>query len=371
MTDELPQEGASGAVKPLGGLDPLDDPARRERLDRGDMDGAIAALGGQLRAAADGLADIALPRERPWRNVAILGMGGSAMGADLVRSAFADRARLPIVVSREPTLPAWVDASTLVIASSHSGRTAETLTATRIAVERGASLVAVTSGGDLAELAATAGVLVELPAGGQPRAALGSSTGTVLGVLAAADVVDRDAARAELLAAAAAADQGSAAYGPAVPIAKNPAKQLARSLESRIGIIVGGGHLAPVARRWKNQLNENAKTWAGWDELPELAHNTIVGFEAPPVLRWAVHVVVLHGSEGAEAAARRAAIVAELEATGTSHSEVEVGPDALLGEAFSAVILGDWVSEHLAILLGQDPTPVEAIARYKDRLAAG
>lgn len=343
--------------------------ALRTTLDRGDMAGAIAGLPAQLRGAAERLPSIPVPTGGPWDAVIVLGMGGSAIGADVVRAAFADRARSPIVVSREPTLPAWVDRSTLVIASSHSGGTAETLAATTTAVERGATLVAVTTGGALAELGQRSGQVVEMPAGGQPRAALGWSVGLVLGVLAAAGVVDHDVAVAELLAAADAYRSGTDRYGPAVPGDENPAARLARALESRIAVVVGGGHLAPVARRWKTQLNENAKTWAAWDELPELAHNTLVALDAPDAVRSAVHVVILHGTEDAAATARRRAVVEEIAASGTSHIEVALEPGPALAEAFAGLTLGDWVSYHLAIALGRDPTPVDAIVRYKTRLA--
>ena len=353
-----------------GGPDPLDDPARRAGLDPKGMATAIGAMGDGLRAAAERLGTISLPATgRPWHAVAVLGMGGSAMGADVLRAAFADRARLPITVIREPDLPGWVDDSTLVIASSHSGGTAETLSAARAAVGRGAAIVAVTSGGAMAELGDASGVRVALPPGGQPRAALGVSAGTLLAVLAAADVVDADDAHEELLAAAAACDRGTGRYGVASPATSNLAKQLARSLEHRIGVVIAGGHLAPVARRWKTQLNENAKTWAMWDELPELAHNSIVGYDAPQVLRQAIQAIVLHGTESPDATARRAGVVEELEATGTATTEVALEPDLPLAEAFAGVILGDWVSYHLAMALEVDPTPVGAIDRYKGRLA--
>jgi len=352
--------------------DPLDDPARRADVDSGDMAAAIGGLGGQLRTAADRLPTVELPpAPEPWRSVIVLGMGGSAMGADILRAAFAGRARLPIIVSREPDLPAWVGPSTLVVASSFSGGTAETLGATRTAIGRGAAIVGVTSGGELAALADAHGRRVAIEPGGQPRAALGSSAGLVLAVLAAAGVVDRDVARTELLAAANACDRGTERYGLAVHAAANPTKVIARWLESRIGVIVGGGHLAPVARRWKTQLNENAKTIAAWDELPELAHNTIVGLEAAPVLRNAVHAIVLHGTEDPESAARRQAVEAELEASGTAHTTFAVERGSPLVEAFAAVIAGDWVSFHLAMLRGVDPSPIGPIDRYKAHLAAG
>ena len=352
--------------------DPLDDDARRADLDPGHMAGAIATLGDQLRAVAERLPSIEVPpAPEPWRSVAVLGMGGSAMGADLLRGAFEDRARLPIVVSRSPELPAWVGPSTLVIASSHSGGTAETLAATRAAIERGAAIVAVTSGGEMAALGDAHGTRVAISPGGQPRAALGASAGLVLGVLAAAGVVDHTVARTELLAAAEACDRGTARFGPEAHTAANPAKLVARWLESRIAVVVGGGHMAPVARRWKTQLNENGKTWATWDELPELAHNTLVGLDAAPVIRNAVHVIILHGTETPEAAARRGAVEDELEASGTAHTTLSVEPDTRLAEAFAGIILGDWVSYHLAMVRGLDPTPVGAITRYKARLAAG
>src|SRR6476469_6205530 len=103
--------------------------------------------------------------------------------------------------------------------------------------------------------------------------------------------------------------------------------------------------------------------------MPELAHNSIVGFDAPPVLRWAVRVVILHGAEPVDASARRRSVVEELAASGTAYDEIGLQPDRPLAEAFAGIILGDWVSYHLAIVLGVDPTPVKAIVRYKAKLA--
>ncbi len=135
--------------------------------------------------------------------------------------------------------------------------------------------------------------------------------------------------------------------------------------------MIGGGHLAPVARRWKTQLNENAKTWAMWDELPELAHNSIVGLRGaagPPA-----------GDPGdrpprhREPPRRRPAggrSSRSWRPAGRPTTEViGLEPDLPLAEAFAGVILGDWVSYHLAMALEVDPTPVEAINRYKAKLA--
>ena len=223
----------------------------------------------------------------------------------------------------------------------------------------------------MAELGDASGVRVSLPPGGQPRAALGVSAGTLLAILAAADVVDTEEAREELVAAADACDRGTGRYGVANPADTNRAKQLARLLEHRIRVVIAGGHLAPVARRWRTRLKRRQDV-GNVDELPELAHNSIVGYEAPPVLRQAIpgDRPPRHG-EPRQATARREGVIEELEASGTSTEVIGLAPDLPLAEAFAGVILGDWVSYHLAMALEVDPTPVEAINRYKARLAAG
>lgn len=350
----------------------LDDEAVRRRIDVSDMAGAIAGLPGQLEAAAERAATIELPAAaRGSHGATIVGMGGSAIGADLVRDALGSALTRPVTISRGRAVPGWAREGELVIAVSHSGRTAETLSAARMALEQDATLVAVTTGGPLADLATeSGGSIVRYPGGGQPRASVGHLAGSLAGVLAAAGFLPGLDVAAELRAAARAVEERLGALGPAVPVESNPAKQLAGRLLDRLPVVVGSEHLAPVARRWKTQLNENAETWAIAEEIPELLHNAVVGFGVPD---WSCEqlfaVFLAPEDEPAFLAARRAIVAEGLGATGTAYAEVGLPALPPLAQAFAGVVTGDLVSLHLALLRGVDPTPVPAIESLKVRLA--
>ncbi len=352
----------------------LDDTSARSRIDRGGMLGAVGALPAQLRDSAGRagtLPRVGGPGFRP-RAVIVLGMGGSAIGADLVRASFADRLRVPILVHREPGLPGWVDSETLVVASSHSGQTEETLVAYRAALERGAATAVVTTGGMLAQLAGEAGeAIVGFEAPGQPRAAVGYGAGLLLGLFAAAGVLDAEPV-GELEAAADAAAAVLATNGPDVPTDSNRAKRLAVSIADRVPAIVGAEHLAAVAHRWRTQLNENAKIWALSDEFPELDHNSVVGYGGPAWTSERMFVVALRaGAEDPRVGQRRAAALDVARGTGTEVEIVDFDAPTRFGQTFAGVAFGDLVSVYVALLRGLDPTPVEAIARLKVRLAEG
>jgi glucose/mannose-6-phosphate isomerase len=160
--------------------------------------------------------------------------------------------------------------------------------------------------------------------------------------------------------------------GPDVPTEQNAAKQLAWSFVDSVPVIQGAGFLAAVARRWRTQLNENGKTVAIADELPEATHNSVVGYAQPEALHDRLHVVFLASPDDHPRNRLRAALAAELLAhANIAHQVVPVAGEGKLAQAFAAVALGDLVSTYLAVLYGIDPTPVEAIAIIKQRLAMG
>lgn len=350
----------------------LDDEAARRRIDAADMAGAIAGLPGQLRGAAERYTSIELPTAAAGATSAtIVGMGGSAIGADLVRDAFAGMLSRPVTIVRGRSVPAWAGRGALVVAVSHSGRTTETLQAAGAAVRAGATLVAITTGGPLADLARDAGgTVVSYPGGGQPRASVGHLAGSLLGVLARADFLPGVDAAAELAAAAAAVEHQLTDLGPASPVAANPAKRLAGRLLDRLPVVIAAEHLAPVARRWKTQLNENAETWAVAEEIPELLHNAVVGFGGPAWTSERLFAVLLAGADEPAFLADRRAIIREgLVAAETPSDEVVLPAVAPFAQGFAGVVVGDLVSLHLALLRGVDPTPVRAIESLKIRLA--
>ena len=348
----------------------LDDPAALSALDRSDMLGAIAGFPAQLRDGWARTRDVTLPaRYRAARSVAVLGMGGSAIGADLVRGIFADRLSVPVTTVRDYDLPAFVDGSTLVVGSSFSGATEETVAALTVALERRCPVVVLAGGGPLLAVARSAELpYVAFPGLGQPRAALGTTLVLLAGLLERAGLLALAATEVE--AAVQAATQAVEQCAPGVPTERNPAKQLAWSLMDRLPVIETAGFLAPVARRWKTQLNENGKSAAVWEELPEATHNAVVGYVQPRVLLDDLYVVFLASADDHERnALRRSASVGLLDDAHIDHQVVTADGDGRLAQAVNAIVLGDFTSAYLGLLYGLDPTPVEAIAMLKERLA--
>ena len=360
--------------------DPIDlGPARVAALDRDDMLGAVAGLAEQLREGyGDARARLAgaffgafpaIPPAEPT-GLAVCGMGGSAIGADLVLACLPGLS-VPAAVVRGYELPAWVGPETLVIVVSYSGETEEALACAAQARSRGCAPVCIASGGRLLAFAATEGLpAVLVPGGGQPRASLGYLAMPLLATLEAAGLCREHAADVADAAGQLAAD--SALLGADMPDEANRAKTLARRLEKRLVVVYGAGATAPVARRWKGQINENAKAPAFFNELPELDHNELMGWTSQAHVTASSVAVFLGDDAGDERLARRAALTArEYEGFGVATEQVTARGASALARLFSLVQLGDYVSFYLALLYGVDPTPVGAIQDFKVKLAGG
>lgn len=346
----------------------LDDVAAMGRADSEGMLGQIAGLADQLIEGWRISRELELPGEAP-RSVAVLGMGGSAIGGDLAKAIWSDRISVPVEVLRGYELPAWVGPDTLVIASSRSGDTEETLRQLEGALSRRCPVVCVSSGGAMRRVAEAAKLpLAVIPDGGTPRAALGWSLGIIAGILERAGVLEL--AEPEMEAAVASAREVAARCAPEVPTADNPAKQLAWALVDRFVVVGGAGLLAPVARRWKTQLNENSNAAAVFEELPEATHNTVAGFEQPESLRDHLAVILLRSELEHPREALRAQLMADVMDTGLVwHTTVETRGDGRLGHALSGVVIGDYVSVYTAFMYAVDPTPTVAIEHVRQQLA--
>jgi glucose/mannose-6-phosphate isomerase len=350
----------------------LDDLTALQQIDREGMLAHVATLARQCR---DGWAltqelDLPASHKSPTQ-VVIGGMGGSAIGGDLAAAAVSDQSLVPILTLRDYILPAYVDAQTLFIASSYSGNTEETLTAFEAASERGCPLVAVTTGGKLAQLASEWHVpLVSFDYRSQPRAALGYSLASLLGVLRAIGIVgDLDADMEEALTILGTEGQK---LTPNVPTARNPAKQLALQLENKLTIVVGAGCLEPVARRWKTQFNENGKRWAYFEALPEMNHNALAGIHFPPGLAERLSMVLLHNGGLYPRTQLRFDLTREiLESQGVICHQVPIPGESALAQILSAVQVGDYVSCYLALLDEADPTDIQDIEGLKKRMSRG
>lgn len=348
----------------------LEDAALLATLDPGGMIGLVAALGSQLRHGFElGRSVEEPPSGEGVRSVAMCGMGGSGIAGDILRSLFSARLPFPIVVTKGYELPEFCGRDTVVIASSYSGDTEETLSVFEEGVRRGCRVVSVSAGGELRSRSTRRAVPhVGVPRGvPAPRAALGYLAAAPIGVLdimglipPAADDVARAAESLDSLARSLRAD---------VPVERNVAKALATWLLGRTPVIWGSEGLAEApALRWKTQMNENAKVPAFHAVLPELDHNDVEGWSASTGTPYGL-VVLRHAAEHPRITARVDATFDAIAEAGLEGREVSApGPDPM-DILFSLIMLGDFTSTYLGIARGIDPTPVPVLMGLKERLS--
>jgi glucose/mannose-6-phosphate isomerase len=344
----------------------LDDVGRIE-LDRGGMFGHIGALGTELIRAWDQSESLELPRgAEKAKGVVIAGMGGSATGADYLAAICNVSSDVPVVVSRGYTVPNWVDADTLVVISSYSGNTEELLACYDDGWKRGAMMLAMTKGGKIGARAESDGAPVyRIAYESQPRAALAHSLapllrlGLLLGLTGVANDEVREAGEIHR-------EFVERQLEPGIPEERNEAKQVARSLQGRFPLVLGAEHLAPVASRYKNQIAENGKALGAADTLPEAGHNVIVGLATASHVTSTLSLVTLESGAYHERTRKRFELTAGyFEEQGIPVHRHEVGGEGMLAQLLLGTALGDYVSCYLALLNGQDPSPVTQIDRLK------
>ncbi len=348
----------------------LDQPERFGQLDPDGMLEEIQSLPAYLQRAWELGQSLDLNVRDEPEAIVIAGMGGSAIGGDLVAAYAAPQAALPITVWRNYDLPSYVSERTLVIASSHSGNTEETLSAFDRAVDAGAQLLAITTGGELGRRAEAAGIpLWSFEHAGQPRAAVGFSFGLLFAALARLGQLP-DAGE-ELASAIQAMNDQQAAIGAEVPVAGNLAKRTAGQLMDRWPIVVGAEFLAPVARRWRTQISELAKAVSLFEELPEADHNMVAGVEYPEALFGPTMMVfltapLLHPRNLKRIEETRSLMMLE----GFNTDILQAQGATRLAQQWTALQLGDYTAFYLAMAYGVDPTPVAAIEDLKQRLSS-
>jgi glucose/mannose-6-phosphate isomerase len=276
------------------------------------------------------------------------------------------RLRRPVTVADGYELPSWVGPGTFVLCSSYSGTTEETLSCYEHAREAAATIVVASTGGPLVSRAYADGVpVIRLPGGLQPRAAVGCSL--VCALAAAASCGAAPSLREELEAAARLVDELAVEWGPAAD-ERGLAKELARRLFGAVSVVVGAGSTAPVAYRWKCQLNENAKLPAFCSVLPEADHNEICGWQAAATLG-TFGAVFLEDANDRPEIRRRTELTARAALDGGIRvARVTARGDTRLERVLSLVLLGDLVSLYLAVLGETDPVEIRAIHELKAAL---
>jgi len=327
----------------------------------------------QCRHASEIAGAFSLPKDfrTSYTSVVVTGLGGSAIGADLVRSYTAYEAKIPLVVNRNYSLAGYVDRDTLVIASSYSGNTEETLSSYKDAQARNATIIAITSGGEVEAMARRDGFpCLVIPKGYPPRCALGYSFFPLLIILSKLGIIkdktDEIEETIRLLE-----EMKARNVGPGVAEEKNIAKRLAKALYQKLPVLYGGqDYIDSVVTRWRGQLNENAKTLASSHILPEMNHNEIVGWENPRKLFKDLVVVILRDAMDHPRTAKRMDITKTIiRKEKVPVIEVRSMGKGTLARIFSLVYIGDFTSFYLAILNKRDPTPVERVTYLKNELA--
>jgi glucose/mannose-6-phosphate isomerase len=347
----------------------LNDTQAFKSLDTENMIAHIDGLPDQMQQAWQLGSSSPLPAWEQVEQIVIAGMGGSAIGGDLLAAYTLPHCRVPLVVHRDYGLPAWARGpQTLVIASSHSGNTEEVLDSFNEAQSRGCRLLAITTGGALAHQAQAAGAPVwRFEHKGQPRAAVGFSFCLLLAALTRLQLVpDPSGEMDEAIHAMREQQQDIQAD---IPDVHNPAKRLAGQLVGRIVTVIGSDVLAPVARRWKGQINELAKAWGAFDTLPEADHNSLAGSLNPPESLGRIAAIFLRAPTDHPRNRKRAELTRQilmLNGVGTDYHDA-LGKSRL-ANLWTALHYGDYVGYYLAMAYEVDPTPVDAIESFKKAL---
>jgi glucose/mannose-6-phosphate isomerase len=352
----------------------VDDKTRHYHVDTQRMIDSVSQIPRQIETmweAAAGFRSAAAVRGP----LVISGLGGSSIGGRLIKDLIGRACRIPIALERGYALDAAYGPGTTVVCASYSGNTEEVLGVFDDARSKGAGLAVVTSGGKLAERAATAGVPVcAVPGGLPPRAAIGYLYTALLRFVSNAGV--HPVSDAEVAAAVEKGAKLARRYGLDGDLAENTALQLAKRLYGKVPLVYSGdGLLAGTAYRWKCQINENSKTMAFCNVFPELGHNEVMGWDCPERLREELFLVMLRDiDEHPRVAKRMDATYEMLEPLAGGAAVITsvgtAGRAGSLSRLLSVLLLGDFMSVYLAVEYGKDPTPIEKIEQIKKMLGS-
>lgn len=345
----------------------LDNETIYQKHDPGGMRRFISDFPNQITSAWQEMKNVVIPTHYlNAKNIVILGMGGSSIAAELVKAYSNSKIKIPLEVFRDYLLPKYVDANSLVIAVSYSGNTEETLAAFTAASCRGAKLAAISSGGQIESLTHKFKCpYFKINYDSPPRAATGYSLMPLLYILAKLKFIELKDEEIEQIVSDLKEFQKKIDIN--LPTRQNEAKQLAEKLKGCLVISSGSGILAPVSLRFKTQLNENSKSFAAHEAMPEICHNFLQGLDLPQKIRDKVLVVLLKSRfdhprnvlrfQGVQDIFRKKGIkyqIIELESRGSE-----------LAEILYYLHFVDYLSLYLAMLEGVDPNPYEMIIYLK------
>ncbi len=342
-----------------------------KKIDRGNMLDLLISFPAQCeRAMLIGkMVSIDKRYKRSYKNIVFLGLGGSAIGADIIRSYLVDECDIPIHVIRDYTIPRFLNKDSLVFATSYSGNTEETLSMYKQVKKRRANIIIITSGGKLEkEAKRNRNLLVTIPKGFPPRSALGYSFIPALVIISRLNII-RDKTRDIKNSVSLLKKLSKEMIGPDARI--NISKKIAAQIWGKFPVIYAAArHVDVAALRWRGQLAENSKALSSMHIYPEMNHNEIVGWSNPYVLLKKFVIITLRDRKDHPRIKKRMDISnsifkkAKFKIIG-----IDSKGNSLLSRILSLIYIGDFVSFYLSIMYKTDPTPVKRIAYLKAQLA--
>jgi len=337
------------------------------QIDKSGMEKKIFGLPEQIVEATQLAEHVDITPAGEIRNIVVAGMGGSAIAGDILKAVLWHRSSVPVEIVRHYSLPSSVTGDTLLIVISYSGDTEETLSCFSEAKRTGAQIFCISSGGELAKIARAKSLpLIQIPKGFPPRSAIGYLTVPMLLAMRRLEVDLRPDVDETVTILRELRSEFSR------QTEENRAKRIAQSLVDRVPVVYSSNEYAPVPFRWRTQLNENSKVWPHTNLLPELNHNEIVGIGVPTEICRKCFIVFLRDPDESVQIERRIELTKEIVSPLVSGTvDVWAKGTSTLAKLFSLVYCGDWVSFHLAVERGVDPTPVRRIDYLKSQLSPG
>lgn len=345
-----------------------------EKFDTGKILASIRLLPDQMEQTWEEIKKSNIPKECSLaQNVVICGMGGSALGGRIIDSLLTDRVKLPIEIFTQYDIPNYVNKKSLVIVSSYSGNTEETLSVAKQTLKKGAKMFGITTGGKLENLLKKekqSSYIFEPKANpsGQPRMALGYSIAATLAILSRCGFIHlTENEFYELIACMRAFVKE---YDSDIPTHRNLAKTFAEKLHRKAIVLIAGEHLVGTAHAFKNQINENAKTFSTIFDLPELNHHLLEGLRFPVKTRGLFHFLIFDSQFYKKRVRKRVKLTADvIEKNGHEHSLYTPRSDTKLSQIFEVLTFGSFISFYLALLYNVDPSKIPWVDYFKKSLS--
>lgn len=304
------------------------------------------------------------------QRILYFGMGGSAIAGNLLYDTLFDQLKAPIDIVRGYECPAYCNENTLVIASSYSGNTEETLSAVKKIKKTGATVLVITSGGELKKIAETnKWNLINIPGGFPPREALGYSYFPLYHILGRINLLDKYIPNMKKVAAfvqdIAIRNDHDQSDGHVF------SEELAKTIKGKIPVIYSTApYLNTISRRWQNQFHENSKSMSFANVIPEMNHNEIVGWEQDSNILKNLVVIFLENEDPHPRIKKRIELTKKIiRKKGAQIVELYTQGKTRIEKVFSLVVLGDWVSYYLALFYKKDPIAIKNIDYLKSELA--